>query len=155
MQTRVDADIKIETPRGLFKQLPCEARYLQFMHRSYKRISPPCLGMTHGWIYKWMNFDQNNTIDHNALPQNREDMICGTSASLQIILYHTWVWNLGICMCVIVRPRSHMLIVLKKVIPDRTRYTLLNCNYLMFTNSSVCYFHWFCYNFKVPGKILH
>ena len=29
-------------------------------------------------------------------------------------LYHTWVWNRGICMCVIVRPRSHMLIVLKK-----------------------------------------
>ena len=37
-------------------------------------------------------------------------------------LYHTWVWNRGICMCVIVRPRSHMLIVLKKVIPDSTRY---------------------------------
>ena len=37
-------------------------------------------------------------------------------------LYHTWVWNRGICMCVIVRPRSHMLIVLKKVIPDTTRY---------------------------------
>ena len=37
-------------------------------------------------------------------------------------LYHNWVWNRGICMCVIVRPRSHMLIVLKKVIPDTTRY---------------------------------
>ena len=37
-------------------------------------------------------------------------------------LYHTWVWNRGICMCVIVRPRSHMLIVLIKVIPDTPRY---------------------------------
>ena len=42
--------------------------------------------------------------------------------SKYILLYHTWVWNRGICMCVIVRPRSHMLIVLKKVIPDTTRY---------------------------------
>ena len=41
---------------------------------------------------------------------------------ISFILYHTWVWNRGICMCVIVRPRSHMLIVLKKVIPDTTRY---------------------------------
>ena len=39
-----------------------------------------------------------------------------------LVLYHTWVRNRGICMCVIVRPRSHMLIVLKKVIPDTTRY---------------------------------
>ena len=38
------------------------------------------------------------------------------------LLYHKWVWNRGICMCVIVHPRSHMLIVLKKVIPDTTRY---------------------------------
>ena len=38
------------------------------------------------------------------------------------LLHHTWVWNRGICKCVIVRPRSHMLIVLKKVILDTTRY---------------------------------
>ena len=30
-----------------------------------------------------------------------------------LVLYHIWVWNRGICMCVIVHPRSHMLIVLK------------------------------------------
>ena len=37
-------------------------------------------------------------------------------------LYHTWVWNRGICMCVIVRPRSEMLVVLRKVTPATTRY---------------------------------
>ena len=30
--------------------------------------------------------------------------------------------------------------------------TLLKCNYLIFTNFYVCYFHSFCYNFKVSGK---
>ena len=52
-------------------------------------------------------------------------------------------------MCVIVRPRSHMLIVWKKIIPDTKDMTLLKCNYLIFTNFSVCYFHSFCYNFKI------
>ena len=33
--------------------------------------------------------------------------------------------------------------------------TLLKCNYLIFTNLSVCYFHSFCYNFKISGKKLH
>ena len=58
-------------------------------------------------------------------------------------------WDLH---CVIVRPRSHMLIVLKKVIPDTKDMTLLKCNYLIFTNLSVCYFHSFCYNFKTSEK---
>ena len=51
-------------------------------------------------------------------------MLVATIAGIYIYiyLYHTWVWNRGICMRVIVRPRSHMLIVLKKVIPDTTRY---------------------------------
>ena len=35
-------------------------------------------------------------------------------------LYHTWVWNRGICRCVIVRPRSHMLIVRRKIVPITT-----------------------------------
>ena len=33
--------------------------------------------------------------------------------------------------------------------------TLLKCNYLIFTNLSVCYFHSFCYNFKISGKKMH
>ena len=41
---------------------------------------------------------------------NKNTSPCHESSSW----YHTWVWNRGICMCVIVRPRSHMLIVLKK-----------------------------------------
>ena len=72
----------------------------------------------------------------------------GQYSVLSHVLYHTWVWNRGICMCVIVRPRSHMLIVLKKVIPDTTRYDLLKCNYLIFTNLFFCYFHSFCYDSK-------
>ena len=33
--------------------------------------------------------------------------------------------------------------------------TLPKCNYLIFTNLSVCYFHSFCYNFKISGKKMH
>ena len=52
------------------------------------------------------------------------------------ILYHTWVWNRGICMCVIVRPRSHMLIVLKKVIPDTTIWL---CLIVTIWSSQICF----------------
>ena len=57
-------------------------------------------------------------------PAQRAELFPFDDITMQktIILYHTWVWNRGICMCVIVRPRSHMLIVLKKVIPHTTRY---------------------------------
>ena len=60
------------------------------------------------------------TISQEMLGITVFDICCETTNSR--LLYHTWVWNRGICMCVIVRPRSHMLIVLKKVIPDTTRY---------------------------------
>ena len=33
--------------------------------------------------------------------------------------------------------------------------TLLKCNYLIFTNFFFCYFHSYCYNFKISGKKLH
>ena len=33
--------------------------------------------------------------------------------------------------------------------------TLLKCNYLIFINLFFCYFHSYCYNFKISGKKLH
>ena len=51
-------------------------------------------------------------------------------------LYYTWVLNRGVCLYVIVRLGSHMLIVLKKwSLPQDM--TLLKWNYLIFTNLSV------------------
>ena len=113
-----------------------------------------------------MAWSVNSTVEKNA----EAVLFCRPTARPRVVhvrlftveghgwrhaLYHTWVWNRGICMCVIVRPRSHMLIVLKKVIPDTKDMTLLECNYLVFTNLSVCYFHSFCYNFKTSEKKLH
>ena len=47
------------------------------------------------------------------------------------VLYHTWVWNREICRCVIVRPRSHMLIVRRKIVPIKTiKYFIFSwCNW--------------------------
>ena len=59
---------------------------------------------------------------HRPYRKDTKQILTGNNLRWKIRLYHTWVWNRGICMCVIVRPRSHMLIVLKKVIPDTTRY---------------------------------
>ena len=44
-----------------------------------------------------------------------------------ISLYHTWVWNHGICRCVIMRPRSHMMIVRRK---NRAFKTIKCCIFL-------------------------
>ena len=71
-------------------------------------------------ILKYKNFDWTNSIW--KVKVNRKNVGNWISMDWSYVLYHTWVWNHGICMCVIVRPRSHMLIVLKKVIPDTTRY---------------------------------
>ena len=34
--------------------------------------------------------------------------------------YHTWVWNRGICRRVIVRPRSHILVMRRRIMPITT-----------------------------------
>ena len=54
-----------------------------------------------------------------------------------VVLYHTWVWNRGICMCVIVRPRSHMLIVLKKSNPWYNKIWL--CSNVTIWSSQICF----------------
>ena len=76
-------------------------------------------------LYQHRHAYYKDKMVYNGNPYTWKDALC-TEASSTVVgffsLYHTWVWNRGICMCVIVRPRSHMLIVLKKVIPDTTRY---------------------------------
>ena len=67
------------------------------------------------------------------------------SGAASMVLYHTWVWNRGICMCVIVRPRSHMLIVLKSNPWYNKIWLCLNVTFWS-------YFHSFCYNFKISGE---
>ena len=54
-----------------------------------------------------------------------------------MLLYHTWVWNRGICMCVIMRPRSHMLIVLKKGNPWYNKIWL--CLNVTIWSSQICF----------------
>ena len=47
---------------------------------------------------------------------------------VMINLCHTWVWNHGICKCVIVCARSHMLIVRRKMMPTTTMtYFTFSC----------------------------
>ena len=65
-------------------------------------------------------------------------------------LYHTWVWNRGI-----VRPRSTCWSFKKKKSLMQPDMTLLKCSYLIFINLFLCYFHSYCYKFKICGKKLH
>ena len=51
------------------------------------------------------------------LVSSRSNQCSGSIVVILHTLYHTWVWNRGICRCVIVRPRSHMLIVRRKIVP--------------------------------------
>ena len=90
----------------------------------------------HWPLYRWLNFPHKGPVTRKMFPFDDVVMPCflpylygwrswhwcnRMSFPLSVkfpcmirILSHAWVWNRRICRCVIVRPRSHMLIVKKK-----------------------------------------
>ena len=59
----------------------------------------------------WLNFVFDGNCPHYSLKKHS----CLTM--WKVMLYHTWVWNPGICRSVIMHPWSHMLIVRRKIVP--------------------------------------
>ena len=92
-----------------------------------------------------------------------------TMSMSKIPIYHTWVWNREICRCVIVRPRSHKLIVRRKIVPFKTiKYSIfflvhsaifsyisqyLETTWHLVQNSYI-YYYYFCEIEKHTGSFL-
>ena len=91
----------------------------------------------------WLSLEQSTYCNHPVAHKANS-----------LWLYHTWVWNLGICMCVIVRPRLHMLIVLK----SNPWYNLWFCLNVTVWSSQICFsaiFINFVTTSKYLGKKMH
>ena len=52
----------------------------------------------------------------NGKSTEKNNLGCGSQCGTSLALYHTWVCNCVVCRCVIVCPRSHMLILAQKIV---------------------------------------